>query len=55
MPELALERITHTRLGQWSLSLPGGEQILVDVRRQPGTGSLSMVTAPQRKRVRPRR
>jgi hypothetical protein len=39
--ELALERITHTRLGQWSLPLPGGEHILVDVRCQPGTGSLT--------------
>jgi hypothetical protein len=39
--ELALERITHTRLGQWSLPLPGEEHILVDIRRQPGTGSLT--------------
>jgi len=39
--ELALERITHTRLGQWSLPLPGGEHILVDIRRQPGTGRLT--------------
>jgi hypothetical protein len=41
LPELALERITHTRLGQWTLPLPGGEHVLVDVRRQPGTGSLT--------------
>lgn len=41
LPELALERITHTWLGQWSLPLPGGEHVLVDVRRQPGTGSLT--------------
>jgi hypothetical protein len=39
--ELALERITHTRLGQWSLPLPGGGHLLVDIRRQPGTGTLT--------------
>jgi hypothetical protein len=38
--ELASERITHTRLGRWPLTLPGGERAIVEARRRPVTGDL---------------
>jgi hypothetical protein len=38
--ELAQERINHTRLGRWNLQLAGNHSVLVEVRRQPGTGKL---------------
>lgn len=40
VPELALERTTHTRLGRWQLRLAGGHSVLVEVRRRPGNGEL---------------
>jgi len=40
VPELAQERIVHTRLGRWHLRLAGGHSVLVEVRRRPGTGEL---------------
>jgi hypothetical protein len=40
LPELAQERTTHSRLGRWRLELADGHSVLVEVRRQPGTGEL---------------
>jgi hypothetical protein len=40
LPELAEERITHTRLGRWHMQLPGHNRLLVEVRRRPVTGEL---------------
>jgi hypothetical protein len=41
LPELAQERITHTRLGRWHLQLAGNHSVLVEVRRRPGNGELT--------------
>lgn len=40
VPELAQERITHTRLVRWHLRLAGNHSVLVEVRRRLGTGEL---------------
>jgi hypothetical protein len=40
LPELAQERITHTRLGRWQLRLPGNRSAVVEARRRPVTGEL---------------
>jgi hypothetical protein len=40
IPELALERVTHTRLGQWQLLAGGRRRAVIEARRRPGTGEL---------------
>ncbi len=40
MPELVLERVTHTRLGCWHVPLTGNQHVLVEARRRPVTGEL---------------
>ena len=39
-PELAAERITHTRLGCWQVPLAAGKHILAEARRRPATGEV---------------
>ena len=39
-PELAEERITHTKLNRQHVILDGGQRVVVEVRRCPGTGEL---------------
>jgi hypothetical protein len=43
VPELAEERITHTRLGRRQVMLGGHRRVLVEVRRRPVTGELVWV------------
>jgi hypothetical protein len=43
LPELAAERITHSYLGRWSVPRGDGQDVLVEARRQPGTGKLLWV------------
>jgi hypothetical protein len=43
LPELAAERMTHSYLGRWSVPLGDGQHVLVEARRQPGTGKLLWV------------
>jgi hypothetical protein len=40
VPDLALERVTHTRLGQWQLLAGGRRRAVIEARRRPGTGEL---------------
>jgi hypothetical protein len=40
LPEVAMERITHTRLGSWRIVLPGGPSLAVVARRRPATDEL---------------
>jgi hypothetical protein len=40
VPELALERVTHTRLGRWQLRVDGTRRAVIEARRRPGTGEL---------------
>ena len=40
VPELALERVTHTRLGRWQLRVGGTRRAVIEARRRPGTGEL---------------
>jgi hypothetical protein len=40
LPELVLERITHTRLGCWHVPLADNQHVLVEARRRPATGDL---------------
>jgi hypothetical protein len=40
VPEIALERITHTRLCRWRIALPGDRHLLLEARRRPVTGEL---------------
>lgn len=40
VPEIALERVGHTRLGERRIVLPGGSQVRVEARRRPVTGEL---------------
>lgn len=40
MPELAAERLAHAFLGRWPVPLGDGRHIMVEARRQPGTGRL---------------
>lgn len=40
MPEIARERITHTRLGSWRVACPGDRSMLIEARRRPVTGEL---------------
>jgi hypothetical protein len=43
MPELAAERMTHAYLGRWTVPLGDGQDIMIEGRRQPGTGRLLWV------------
>jgi hypothetical protein len=43
VPELAQERVTHTKLGRWSLLVAGTHRVLVEARRRPVTGELLWV------------
>jgi hypothetical protein len=40
MLELALERVAHTRLGQWRLLVDGRRRAVIEARRRPATGEL---------------
>lgn len=40
IPELALERVTHTRLGRWQLRVDGARRAVLEARRRPGAGEL---------------
>ena len=46
LPEIALERITHTRLGSWQIALPGGGTLTVAARRRPVTDELLWLVVP---------
>jgi hypothetical protein len=43
VPELAAERVSHSRLGRWDLLVAGARRVLVEARRRPGTGELLWV------------
>jgi hypothetical protein len=40
IPELAMERVTHTRLGRWHLVVGGTSRAVIEARRRPATGEL---------------
>jgi hypothetical protein len=40
VPELALERVAHTRLGRWQLVIGGTRRAVIEARRRPATGEL---------------
>jgi hypothetical protein len=40
LPEIAMERITHTRLGSWRIVLPDRRPLVVVARRRPPTDEL---------------
>jgi hypothetical protein len=46
LPEIALERITHTRLGSWEVTLPGGHAMVVTARRRPVSDELLWFVFP---------
>ncbi len=46
LPEIALERVTHTRLGSWEVTLPGGHAMVVAARRRPVTDELLWFVFP---------
>jgi hypothetical protein len=46
MPELAAERMTHAYLGRWPVPLGDGQHVMVEARRQPGTGRLFWAVVP---------
>jgi hypothetical protein len=46
VPELAQERVTHTKLGQWQLQIAGTGRVLIEARRQPVTGELLWFVIP---------
>lgn len=46
MPELAAERMTHACLGRWPVPLGDGRRVMVEARRQPGTGRLLWAVVP---------
>jgi hypothetical protein len=46
MPELAAERMTHAYLGRWPVPLGDGQHVMVEARRQPGTGKLFWAVVP---------
>jgi hypothetical protein len=46
LPELAAERMTHTYLGRWPVPLGDGQHVMVEARRQPGTGRLLWAVVP---------
>lgn len=43
LPELAQERITHTKLGCWRMLFASGYRVVVEARRRPVTGELMWV------------
>ena len=43
VPELATDRVTHTKLGRWHLLVAGTHRVLVEARRRPATGELQWV------------
>jgi hypothetical protein len=45
--ELAEERITHTRLGCWTVLLDGQRRVLAEARRRPVTGELLWIVSPR--------
>jgi hypothetical protein len=45
LPEIAAERITHTRLGSWRIVLPSGQPLIVAARRRPATSELLWLVA----------
>jgi hypothetical protein len=47
-PELAEERITHTRLNRQHVTIDGHRRIVVEIRRRPATGELRWVLASGR-------
>lgn len=46
VPELAQERVTHTKLGQWHLLIGGTGRAVIEARRRPGTGELLWFVIP---------
>jgi hypothetical protein len=44
--ELALERVAHTRLGQWQLHVGGRRRAVIEARRRPVTGELLWSMTP---------
>lgn len=48
LPEIALERITHTRLGSWRIALPGGRSVAVAARRRPVSDEVLWFVLPAR-------
>lgn len=46
LPEIAAERITHTRLGAWRVSISAGRAVRVEARRRPGTGEVLWFVGP---------
>lgn len=40
LPEIAAERVTHTRMGTWRAELPGGRRVRIEARRRPATGEV---------------
>jgi len=40
LPEVAMERVTHSRLGTWRTELPGGRRVRIEARRRPVTGEV---------------
>ena len=47
LPELAEERITHTRLGCWTVMLNGQRRVLAEARRRPVTGELLWIVTSE--------
>ena len=43
VPELVMERVTHSRLGRWELLVAGTRRVLVEARRRPASGELLWV------------
>jgi hypothetical protein len=56
VPELAAERVAHTRLGQWQLHVAGRRRAVIEARRRPVTGellwSVTLVAGERRDRER---
>lgn len=46
LPEIAAERITHTLLGSWRVSVGTSRPVHVEARRQPGTGEVLWFVDP---------
>lgn len=47
VPEIAMERAGHTRLGTRRVTFPGGGQMRVEARRRPVTGELLWLVVPE--------
>ena len=46
VPELVMERVTNTRLGQWQLLAGGTRRALIEARRRPVTGEVLWSVTP---------